>query len=266
MRFWTTVILTAGLMSVANLVGSVTPAARAEEQAATAEPPKATAQSAGPLAVPAVSGVPGVPGPYPMDVCPVSGGKLGAMGKPFVLTYEGQEVKLCCPSCETRFRKDPKQYLKKIEQAVIEQEKANYPLKTCVVSNEALDEKTIDLVYQDRLYRVCCTMCVAQFKADPAKYTAKLNEAVVEKEKASYPLEACPISGEKLGHEAVDLVVGDHLVRLCCPKCVEQVKQDPAACLAKLDAAESAAGGAQPATQPAEGEKSKQDEHAGHGH
>ena len=58
------------------------------------------------------------PKPYPLEKCVVSDEKLGGdMGKPFVFTYEGQEVKLCCKSCQKDFKKDPAKYLKKIKDA-----------------------------------------------------------------------------------------------------------------------------------------------------
>jgi YHS domain-containing protein len=52
-----------------------------------------------------------------LTTCPVSGDKLGEMGKPYVFVYQGQEVKLCCPDCKTEFDKDPAKYLKKIQDA-----------------------------------------------------------------------------------------------------------------------------------------------------
>ena len=64
------------------------------------------------------------PKPYPLDKCVVSNEKLGEMGKPFVFTYEGQEIKLCCKSCQKDFKKDPAKYLKKIKDAEAEKAKA----------------------------------------------------------------------------------------------------------------------------------------------
>ena len=52
---------------------------------------------------------------YPLDTCIVSDEKLGSMGDPYVFTHEGQEIKLCCKSCQKDFNKNPKKYLKKIE-------------------------------------------------------------------------------------------------------------------------------------------------------
>ena len=55
--------------------------------------------------------------PDKLTTCPVSGEKLGEMGKPYVFDYQGQEVKLCCSGCKKDFDKDPAKYLKKIQDA-----------------------------------------------------------------------------------------------------------------------------------------------------
>jgi YHS domain-containing protein len=52
-----------------------------------------------------------------LATCPVSGDKLGDMGKPYVFVYQGQEVKLCCPDCKEKFDKEPEKYLKLIRAA-----------------------------------------------------------------------------------------------------------------------------------------------------
>lgn len=53
--------------------------------------------------------------PYKLDTCIVSDEKLDEMGKPFVFTHEGQEIKLCCKKCKPKFEKDPATYLKKLD-------------------------------------------------------------------------------------------------------------------------------------------------------
>jgi YHS domain-containing protein len=56
--------------------------------------------------------------PYTLKTCPVSGEKLGGdMGDPYVFTYQDREIKLCCKDCKKDFDKNPKKYLKKIEDA-----------------------------------------------------------------------------------------------------------------------------------------------------
>ena len=54
---------------------------------------------------------------YPLKVCVVSGEKLGSMGKPHVIKYEGTEVQFCCKSCLKEFNADPKKFIAKIEAA-----------------------------------------------------------------------------------------------------------------------------------------------------
>lgn len=55
--------------------------------------------------------------PYPLDVCTVSGEKIGSMGDPVVINHEGQEIKFCCDSCQPKFEKDPAKYLGKLDAA-----------------------------------------------------------------------------------------------------------------------------------------------------
>jgi YHS domain-containing protein len=57
------------------------------------------------------------PKPDKLTTCPVSGDKLGEMGKPYVFTYKEREVKLCCKHCRKDFDKDPAKYIKLIEAA-----------------------------------------------------------------------------------------------------------------------------------------------------
>ena len=54
---------------------------------------------------------------YPLKTCLVSDEELGSMGKPFVFAHKGQEIKLCCKSCQKDFKKDTAKYMKKIEKA-----------------------------------------------------------------------------------------------------------------------------------------------------
>jgi hypothetical protein len=54
---------------------------------------------------------------YPLTTCVVSGEKLGEMGKPVVLNYQGTEVRFCCNDCVKTFKKDPEKYLAKLKAA-----------------------------------------------------------------------------------------------------------------------------------------------------
>ena len=55
--------------------------------------------------------------PYPLKKCLVSDEDLNSMGKPYVFTHEGREIKMCCKSCLKDFNKEPAKYIKKLEEA-----------------------------------------------------------------------------------------------------------------------------------------------------
>jgi hypothetical protein len=56
--------------------------------------------------------------PYPLKACIVSDETLGGdMGDPYVFTYKGREIKLCCKNCRKDFDKNPAKYIKKLEAA-----------------------------------------------------------------------------------------------------------------------------------------------------
>ena len=69
------------------------------------------------MAIPMAADVSTNATPDLLATCPVSGEKLGEMGKPVVFTYKNQEVKLCCSMCKKDFDKDPEKYMAKIRAA-----------------------------------------------------------------------------------------------------------------------------------------------------
>ena len=187
---------------------------------------------------------------YPLDTCPVSGEKLGKDAKVVVLegmkdkTLDGTQVKFCCGKCAASFKSEPEKYLPKMNDAIIKASPA-YPLKTCLVMHDdALDADAKTVVWQNRVYKFCCGKCINKFKSDPAKYAADYEKQVVAAQKASYKGTTCPISGKPLGDGAVDVVVNCTLVRTCCPGCVDGVKADPKAAIAKVSGAAAAPAGA----------------------
>jgi YHS domain-containing protein len=194
---------------------------------------------------------------YTLDKCAVTGQKLGAMGAPVIYNFKGREVRFCCKGCAGKFEANPANYFKGIDAALVRQQLPYYPLDTCLVTGEKLGAMgdPVNTIYKNRLVRFCCAGCVAKFEKEPAKYIAALDKAVIEKQKPTYPLETCVVTGQKLGSmgDPVEYVVGNRLVRLCCAGCVKQLRQDPLASLAKLDAAAKARQGGAPGTGRAQG-------------
>jgi YHS domain-containing protein len=79
---------------------------------------------------------------------------------------------------------------KKTDAEIINAARASYPLKTCLVSNEPLGSmgEAAGHIHRaagkpDRVVFFCCAGCSDDFKADPAKFLKKLDEAAANKAK-----------------------------------------------------------------------------------
>ncbi len=183
---------------------------------------------------------------YPLATCPVSGLTLGSKGEPIVMIHDGREVRFCSKSCIREFQSDVKGYLQKIDNQIMKQQLASYPMTTCPVSGEALGSMggPVDYVSDNRLVRFCCKGCRRFFKKDPSPFLAKLDAAVIAEQKDGYPLKKCPISGLKLGSmgEPIDYIAANHLVRFCSAGCAAGFFKTPAVHLEKLDKAWMKAG------------------------
>lgn len=116
-----------------------------------------------------------------------------------------------------------------------------YPLGTCPVSGEPLGSMgdPVQMDVDGRDVKLCCAGCTKKFEADTAGYIAKIDEALIEQQAESYPLDTCVVSGQELGSmgEPINKIYGNQLVQFCCAGCVGKVDADPATYVAKIDAA-----------------------------
>ena len=62
------------------------------------------------------------------------------------------------------------------EKSKVETLISSYPLQTCFVSGDRLDDP-IDALYGERLLRFCCKGCLRSFNKNPAKYLPKIDSA-----------------------------------------------------------------------------------------
>lgn len=175
---------------------------------------------------------------YPLTVDPL-GDSLVEINKPIIILYEGRELRFASNANLEKFKKEPAKYLGELDKKVIAQQTPLYPLKTCLVSGDELGGMgdSVNIIRGNRLVRFCCEGCIDEFKKDPDKYLARINEAVIKAQKTDYPLDTCVVSGEKLGSmgDPVDYVIGNRLVRFCCTGCVKMFEKNPAKFLAKLE-------------------------------
>lgn len=177
--------------------------------------------------------------PYLLTTDAVTGESLP--DEPVILTHEGREFRFASSANQETFLKNPDQYIPAVDEQMIEAQLALYPLTTCPIAKAQLGSMgdPIDLIYKNRLVRFCCAGCDDKFKADPDQHIAALDDAVKAAQRPDYPTDTCVVSGEKLGDhgETIERVYGNRLIRFCCPACESDFKKNPAAYLAKLNAA-----------------------------
>lgn len=192
--------------------------------------------------------------PFPLATCPVSGKPLGkdsfvlVMEEPGNGALDGREIRFCCPKCVEGFQKDRAKILDTIDAAIVAQQMPLYPMTNCVVMRDeeiaapdAPDAGNVkNVVVLNKLVRLCCPGCIKKVRRDPMKYLTAIDSALIEKQKGSYPLKTCAVSGEPLPAEPTDIVIGERLVRLCCPKCADSARKDPVSVLAKFGGSGSA--------------------------
>ncbi len=178
--------------------------------------------------------------PYLLELCPISGNKLDSMGGEIIEVIDGREVRFCCAACPPKFKEDKTAEFKKLDALMIKQQIPFYPLKDCFISGEPLDinGSSVDFIYGNRLFRVCCNDCKAEFIENPMKYVPEVDEAVIKKQKKNYPLTTCVIGKGALdGMGGPDyMIVGNRLVQLCCAGCRPKVLKDPLGTFALIDA------------------------------
>ncbi|MEO0649832.1 MAG: hypothetical protein AAFZ65_04050 [Planctomycetota bacterium] len=115
---------------------------------------------------------------YPITTCPVSLEPLPEEGYETLQVGE-RELRFCCASCKMVAEKDPAQALAEFETAVMDHQRPDYPLDTCVVSGQGLDSMggPKELLVGDTLVRVCCSGCIGAVSTDPEPYLAKIDDA-----------------------------------------------------------------------------------------
>lgn len=119
---------------------------------------------------------------YPAKDCIVSGEALAEKGNSIDFAYRNRLIRVCSPECRETFEKDPAKYLLILDKAVAENQSANYPITTCVVSGDELKSMAspVQLVVGNRLVRLSGEESRETFLKNPPRYLAKLELARAE--------------------------------------------------------------------------------------
>ena len=176
---------------------------------------------------------------YLLKTCPVSGKPVDSMDDPASKVIGGREIIVCCPPCFSMIEKDQATYNAVIDKQITEEQLAGYPMTACLASGRPIDVKgtPTSAVYGNRLMRFCCGGCANYIIKDPVrlkKAIKTLDAATVKKQRATYPLTTCVVSGRPLGDQPVNVVIGGQLVRLCCGGCEKKFRKNPRAFMSQL--------------------------------
>ncbi len=185
--------------------------------------------------------------PYALDTCAACAKKLTPESVTIVLegmkdrSLDGTQIKCCNEPCVAAFKANPAAALATVHAEILKAPLTAYPLKNCMMMpDELLDDSAKSVVYQNRVYRVCCKKCTVRFGSDSAKRAKEWEALVIEAQKAAYPLKTCVISGKPIEGEGAWVVVQNRAYHLCCPSCAAGVRADPAKYAAMLDASPKA--------------------------
>ena len=189
--------------------------------------------------------------PYLLDVCAVSGEKIPQDGGTVLImtgtgdpAQAGREVRFCCSRCKAAFEKAPKKYLPKIDELIIADQLPRYPASVpCLVMGDEMlpDPRGPEaaecemVVWNNRLIRLCCKRCVRKFRAEPTKYVAALDAAVIEQAKKANAVKNCVVNGRPLTTRAHWFMVGDRAAATCCRGCQPKAMAAPRKTVAKID-------------------------------
>jgi len=117
---------------------------------------------------------------YPLMECLVSDDAFDSEedGGAIDVVYNNRLVRFCCKGCVSEFKDNPDAYIARLDNAIIIQQSAKYPLTGCPIGGNTIKEgRAINYVHGSRLIRFCCDDCVEDFKADPIPTIQKLDAA-----------------------------------------------------------------------------------------
>lgn len=180
--------------------------------------------------------------PYPLDVDIVSGKPLGDHPTVLVLKdqrdalQEGRQLKFAGEDSKERFLSNPREYLTKLDNAIIDAQSKSYPLDRDVVEIDRMLTERFEFVYGNRCYVVGRAKNIDNFVKQAGRYVKSFDKLIMSRDRAKYPLDTSVVSGAKLPEKPYDLVVASRLVRLVDEAEAKTLLEDPRPYLAKLPA------------------------------
>lgn len=120
---------------------------------------------------------------YPLTTCIVDDKPLFGLGT-INYVFRNRLFRVCSGKCQVKLEQEPAKFFGKLDYAVIEKQKPDYPLTTCIVSGKPLTADSLDHVVANQLIRLSGFDQLEQFGRTPGGYLLKLREAAKEKTSA----------------------------------------------------------------------------------
>jgi hypothetical protein len=163
---------------------------------------------------------------YPLKTCAVCNVELG---KPVTFVVEKKMIRTCSDTCKGLVQKEPRKTIVLVDKAVVDAQKANYPLQACPVTGDKLGERAVDKVLGMRLVRFATEDAAKSAELDPKPVMAKVDDAYIKAQRATYPSRVCVVCTQELGSrgEPVDRLLGTTLYRFCSGDCARTFESAP---------------------------------------
>jgi hypothetical protein len=113
---------------------------------------------------------------YPLTTCIVDDKPLFGLGT-VNYVFRNRLFRVCSGKCQVKLEQEPAKFFGKLDYAVIEKQKPDYPLTTCIVSGKPLAADSLDHVVANQLVRLSSFDQLEQFGRTPGGYLLKLRQA-----------------------------------------------------------------------------------------
>jgi hypothetical protein len=177
---------------------------------------------------------------YPFTTCIATGQQLPP--KPVDYVKNGRLFRLADEASKAAVDANLAAFTKKIEDAVIAQQKPTYPLQTSAVSDKPLGVTPTTHVFGTRLILLADPTEVPTFEANPAAAVQKLDKAYIDAQFPTYPYKIDPVTKEKLadlatsGKQPVKFLWGNKLILFTDAKNASEFQRTPEVYMAVLAA------------------------------
>ncbi|GMV26684.1 MAG: hypothetical protein AMXMBFR58_27150 [Phycisphaerae bacterium] len=173
---------------------------------------------------------------YYLASCAACGGLLGTTGPAVTVLYQGREVIVCDQRCRAAFEAALPDAMARLDQVMIADQKPLYPTSFSIVSNRSLPDDATEFIWMNRLIRVCDADEQSTFLANPEVFIQKLDRAVIDYRLPRYDIDKCLVQGVELDEDsAVNVVVANRLLRVCCGDCAARVRNMPRSRIPNVD-------------------------------